>query len=145
MIHKRTGIKIPYFLSIIFFSLSYLFSGYSQATSNVVVVQPGFQLCQQFRETSVRITCPSCRADVLTSTHYEAGTFTWVACLIIAFVGYVFLYLNTPLLEFQRPLPMYNSYRPRVSGRIQHDILPTFIPLLQPLYVSNYILVYFEN
>lgn len=102
MIHKRTGIIIPYFLSIIFFSLSYLFSGYSQATSNVVVVQPGFQLCQQFRETSVRITCPSCSSDVLTSTHYEAGTFTWVACLIIAFVGYVFLYLNTPLLEFQR-------------------------------------------
>lgn len=89
--------------SSICFSLSYLFLGYSQATSNVIVVsQPGFQLCQQFRETPVRIICPSCRADVLTSTHYEAGTFTWVACLIIAFIGYVFLYLNTQLLGSQR-------------------------------------------
>ena len=71
---------------------------YSQATSNAIVVsQPGFQLYQQFRETPVRIICPSCRAEILTSTHYEAGTFTWVACLIIAFVG---LWLFCCLLPF---------------------------------------------
>ncbi|XP_063428920.1 LITAF domain-containing protein-like [Mytilus trossulus] len=70
-------------------------SHYSQ--NFVVVNQPGMMRCQSFLETPVRTTCPSCRAEILTSTHYETGTFTWVACLVIAFVG---LWLFCCLIPF---------------------------------------------
>ncbi|XP_076095368.1 LITAF domain-containing protein-like [Mytilus galloprovincialis] len=40
-----------------------------------------------FGETPVRMTCTSCRADILTNTHYENGTFAWVACIFLVFVG----------------------------------------------------------
>ncbi|XP_053392419.1 cell death-inducing p53-target protein 1 homolog isoform X8 [Mercenaria mercenaria] len=60
---------------------------YGQNTSTVVVTQPAYTVVQHFRESPVRIKCQFCQADVVTSTYYETGTLTWVACFVIAIVG----------------------------------------------------------
>ncbi|XP_060603756.1 lipopolysaccharide-induced tumor necrosis factor-alpha factor homolog isoform X8 [Ruditapes philippinarum] len=60
---------------------------YGQNTSTVVVTQPAYTVVQHFRESPVRIKCQFCQADVVTSTFYETGTLTWVACFVIAIVG----------------------------------------------------------
>ena len=84
------------YILYLFYTFPYIL-GYTQTShysqNFVVVNQPGMMRCQSFLETPVRTTCPSCRAEILTSTHYETGTFTWVACLVIAFVGYVLIIL----------------------------------------------------
>lgn len=61
--------------------------GYSQQGTTVVVAQPAYTVVQHFRESPVRIKCQFCQADVVTSTYYETGTLTWVACFVIAIVG----------------------------------------------------------
>jgi len=58
-----------------------------QQGSTVVVTQPAYTVVQHFRESPVRIKCQFCSADIVTSTFYETGTLTWVACFIIAIVG----------------------------------------------------------
>ena len=57
------------------------------APTTVVVQQPAYTVVQHFRESPVRVKCQFCQADVVTSTYYETGTLTWVACFIIAIVG----------------------------------------------------------
>ncbi|XP_062581069.1 LITAF domain-containing protein-like [Saccostrea cucullata] len=49
--------------------------------------QPTFFNPIMFREFPVATTCTYCRASITTSTRYETGTFTWVACGVIAFIG----------------------------------------------------------
>ncbi|KAJ8310162.1 hypothetical protein KUTeg_012027 [Tegillarca granosa] len=61
--------------------------GQPQHSTTVVYQQPAFVAVQTFRESPVRTKCPSCSADVVTSTTYETGTFTWVICLVLAFFG----------------------------------------------------------
>nr|ALM25911.1 LPS-induced TNF-alpha factor [Sinohyriopsis schlegelii] len=58
------------------------------ANTTVVVAQPAVTLIQHFRESPVRMQCPHCRADIVTTTFYETGTLTWVACFVIAVVGF---------------------------------------------------------
>ena len=68
-------------------------SGSAPATSTVVVQQPSaFVVGLQFRDTPIRINCQFCHADVITATHYEVGTLTWVMCFLVGIVGYVHLH-----------------------------------------------------
>ncbi|XP_052264424.1 LITAF domain-containing protein-like isoform X9 [Dreissena polymorpha] len=60
---------------------------YGQQATTVVVAQPAYTVVQHFRESPVRIKCQFCQADIVTSTYYETGTLTWVACFVIAIVG----------------------------------------------------------
>ncbi|XP_052071643.1 cell death-inducing p53-target protein 1 homolog isoform X5 [Mytilus californianus] len=64
--------------------------GYAQqqAHTTVVVGQPtATVLVQQFREAPVNTACPHCRAQVITATQYETGTFAWIICLVLCIVG----------------------------------------------------------
>lgn len=58
-----------------------------QATTVVVASQPTVMV-QHYRELQVNTTCPHCRAQVVTATHYETGTLAWVICVVIALVGF---------------------------------------------------------
>lgn len=60
--------------------------GYNEATT-VVVNQPPVTLVQSFRESPVHTCCPHCRAEVVTGIHYESGTFAWVICCVLWWVG----------------------------------------------------------
>ncbi|XP_025081454.1 cell death-inducing p53-target protein 1 homolog isoform X2 [Pomacea canaliculata] len=55
--------------------------------TTVVVAQPQLTIVQTFRESPVHTRCPHCQAEILTGTHYETGTFTWIVCLILCLVG----------------------------------------------------------
>ncbi|KAJ8319484.1 hypothetical protein KUTeg_004575 [Tegillarca granosa] len=59
----------------------------------VTVVSPGVQ----FRDVPVRTVCPACKAEVITSVHFETGTLTWVVCLVLLFFG---LWLSCCLIPF---------------------------------------------
>lgn len=75
-------------MSYLFFLTLYL----AETSSSTVVFaqqQPTLVAVQLFRETPVRVTCQYCGSDVFTSTMFETGTITWLACAITAFVGYV--------------------------------------------------------
>ncbi|XP_048762283.1 LITAF domain-containing protein-like [Ostrea edulis] len=69
--------------------------GYSQAPppppgypgSTVVVTQPVHMNPYMFREFGVQMQCPHCSATITTSTRYEVGTLTWIACCVVAAVG----------------------------------------------------------
>lgn len=87
-------------MSYLFFLTLYL----AETSSSTVVFaqqQPTLVAVQLFRETPVRVTCQYCGSDVFTSTMFETGTITWLACAITAFVGYVsvtlLIYSNTIL------------------------------------------------
>lgn len=73
--------------------LSFLTLYLAETSSSTVVFaqqqQPTLVAVQLFRETPVRVTCQYCGSDVFTSTMFETGTITWLACAITAFVGYV--------------------------------------------------------
>lgn len=58
-----------------------------QSGATVVITGQPTVLVQQYRESPVRTTCTQCRADILTSTHYETGTMTWVVAGILCFIG----------------------------------------------------------
>ncbi|KAK3098325.1 hypothetical protein FSP39_018456 [Pinctada imbricata] len=74
-------------------------SSYPVSTSTTVVMsQPElYGSISMFREHPVRTKCPACNAEVLTSTSFESGTLTWVACLVLAFIG---LWLGCCLIPF---------------------------------------------
>ncbi|XP_076459294.1 lipopolysaccharide-induced tumor necrosis factor-alpha factor homolog [Babylonia areolata] len=57
------------------------------AHSTVVVTQPAMTIVQTFHESPVRTQCPHCRADIVTATQYESGTFSWLMCVILCLVG----------------------------------------------------------
>ncbi|KAK3766248.1 hypothetical protein RRG08_036886 [Elysia crispata] len=57
------------------------------APTTVVVSQPPLTLVQSFHSIPVRCTCPHCRAEIVTATHFESGTFSWVMCVIICLLG----------------------------------------------------------
>lgn len=58
-----------------------------QQSTTVVVAQPPVTLVQTFNAVPVRTSCPHCRADIVTATHFESGTFSWVVCVILCLVG----------------------------------------------------------
>jgi len=40
-----------------------------------------------FGEHSVAMQCPHCRAQITTTTYYEAGTFAWLLCIVCLVFG----------------------------------------------------------
>ncbi|XP_050394198.1 cell death-inducing p53-target protein 1 homolog isoform X2 [Patella vulgata] len=60
--------------------------GYAGNTT-VVVAQPTMAVVQQFRESPVHTRCPHCQAEIVTATHYETGTLSWIICVVLCLVG----------------------------------------------------------
>lgn len=53
-----------------------------------VVAQPvAVVACQSMRESPVRVSCTSCRADIMTATTFETGTMTWLLVGILCIIG----------------------------------------------------------
>ncbi|XP_005097356.1 cell death-inducing p53-target protein 1 homolog [Aplysia californica] len=57
--------------------------------TTVVVTQPPVTLVQTFQAIPVRTCCPHCRAEIVTATRFENGTFSWVVCFILCIIGCV--------------------------------------------------------
>ncbi|XP_022318236.1 lipopolysaccharide-induced tumor necrosis factor-alpha factor homolog [Crassostrea virginica] len=70
---------------------------YGGTTTTVYTHQPTHFNTILFREFPVAMQCQYCHASVTTSTRYESGTLTWVACFVIAFIG---LWLGCCLIPF---------------------------------------------
>jgi len=68
--------------------------GYSQPTAAgyvtiTVVQQPTTVVIAPtpFHESPVSLSCPSCRATIVTGTQYVTGTLTWLACFGLCIIG----------------------------------------------------------
>ncbi|GAB1598643.1 lipopolysaccharide-induced tumor necrosis factor-alpha factor homolog isoform X1 [Argonauta hians] len=57
--------------------------------NTTVVIQSRPYLCH-FGEASVQTSCPKCKAEIMTATHYETGNLSWVICLVLSFFGCIF-------------------------------------------------------
>ncbi|XP_012945333.1 cell death-inducing p53-target protein 1 homolog [Aplysia californica] len=55
--------------------------------SSVVISQPQMPAIQTFQDIPVRCVCPHCQAEILTATHYDNGTMTWVVCCVLCSFG----------------------------------------------------------
>ncbi|CAH1240028.1 LITAF [Branchiostoma lanceolatum] len=68
--------------------------GAVQSTTTVVVPQPGAVVVSVNPTTRssqpVRLTCPSCRQDVLTTVQHEVGMFTWLMVGAVFLFGFAF-------------------------------------------------------
>lgn len=71
--------------------------GYSAQGTTVVVAAPPVFAVQIFREQPVRMKCPHCSSDIVTSITYETGTLTWVICGVLILFG---LWLGCCLIPF---------------------------------------------
>lgn len=67
----------------------------SYQQGNVVVTHP-ITIVQLYRECPLRVVCRFCNAEVVTSTYYENGTLTWLACFFI----FLFFPLGCCLIPF---------------------------------------------
>ncbi|XP_011444612.3 LITAF domain-containing protein-like [Crassostrea angulata] len=56
-------------------------------TQIVYTHQPTALSAVNFNQYPVAMKCHYCQASITTSTNYEAGALTWVACFVIAFIG----------------------------------------------------------
>lgn len=65
--------------------------GYSATTTTTTIIQqPATQiLAINFNEAPVAMTCPNCRANIVTAVNFVTGTLTWLACLGLCVIGYV--------------------------------------------------------
>lgn len=63
--------------------------GYPAATTTTTIIeQPATQiLAINFGEVPVAMTCPNCRANIVTATTFVTGTLTWLACLGLCVIG----------------------------------------------------------
>lgn len=52
-----------------------------------VIVQPSVAIAN-FSDNPIQLRCPKCNAEIMTSTHYETGTLSWILCLILCFFGF---------------------------------------------------------
>ena len=61
--------------------------GQTQGTT-IIHTQPTQLLVgMRFFENPVAMTCPYCRASIVTATTYEPGSLTWIACGGVALMG----------------------------------------------------------
>lgn len=62
------------------------------ATTNTTIIttQPAMVSAVPivFHEFPVSMTCPSCRAQIVTAVHYDVGTMAWLLCLVMCFFGF---------------------------------------------------------
>ena len=61
--------------------------GQQYGHSTVVVTQPVVPVVVRFHESPMRMKCTFCHADIVTATYYETGTLTWIACVVLCFIG----------------------------------------------------------
>ena len=73
----------------------------------------------QFFENPVSMVCPYCHATIVTSTLYEPGTLTWLACGGTALVGYVYVRLLKENLKRKEKEPCEFRLRPCMSSDIK--------------------------
>lgn len=75
--------------------------GYPATTTTTIIQQPTHVVAAtSFGEYPVAITCPNCRASIVTATNFVTGTLTWLACLGLCVIGYVlFIYYHSVLLS----------------------------------------------
>lgn len=66
-----------------------------QGQTSVIYTQP-VTVVHMFRECPLRTVCQFCSAEVVTSTYYENGTLTWLACFFI----FLFFPLGCCLIPF---------------------------------------------
>ncbi|XP_020609389.1 lipopolysaccharide-induced tumor necrosis factor-alpha factor homolog [Orbicella faveolata] len=58
------------------------------STTTTIIQQPATQiLAINFGEVPVAMTCPNCRANIVTATTFVTGTLTWLACLGLCVIG----------------------------------------------------------
>lgn len=58
-----------------------------QPGQTTVIVQPSVAIAN-FSDNPIQLRCPKCNAEIMTSTHYETGTLSWILCLILCFFGF---------------------------------------------------------
>lgn len=75
-------IKIGPYSNCLFFFFSHW------AGQTTVIVQPSVAIAN-FSDNPIQLRCPKCNAEIMTSTHYETGTLSWILCLILCFFGWV--------------------------------------------------------
>ncbi|VDI83104.1 lipopolysaccharide-induced tumor necrosis factor-alpha factor [Mytilus galloprovincialis] len=63
-----------------------------QTQQTIVVAQPTVLVSPQYGDSPVRIQCPACKADVMTSTSCEPGMLAWIICLVLFFTGKDFVF-----------------------------------------------------
>ena len=66
--------------------------GYPTTTTTTIIQQPATThviATASFGEYPAAITCPNCRASIVTATNFVTGTLTWLACLGLCVIGYV--------------------------------------------------------
>ncbi|CAB3983623.1 Hypothetical predicted protein [Paramuricea clavata] len=51
-------------------------------TNTTVVAQPTIVMATTLGPVPVGMICPHCQAQIVTSTSYEPGTLTWLACVV---------------------------------------------------------------
>jgi len=58
--------------------------------TTVVMNQPALVTAApvSFHEFPVALTCPSCRAQVVSAVHYDAGSFAWLLCIVMFCFGF---------------------------------------------------------
>ena len=61
--------------------------GYATTTTTIVQQPTQVLATMGFHESPVAMTCPNCRATIVTSTAYVTGTLTWLACLGLCVIG----------------------------------------------------------
>ena len=66
-------------------------AGLQQQSTTVVVTVPTV-VSPQYGYQPVRINCPHCHADVVTTVDYVVGGMAWMICCIIVLVGVLFLW-----------------------------------------------------
>jgi len=68
---------------------TYVHQPYMQNTTTVITSQPAMvqAVHMMFQEYPVALTCPSCQAQVVTAVDYQVGTFAWLLCLGMSFLG----------------------------------------------------------
>ncbi|KAH9489203.1 hypothetical protein Btru_045596 [Bulinus truncatus] len=69
------------------YSSPYSMSANYNHSATVVVAQPSITVIQTFRDVPVHMNCPHCHAEIVTRPHFETGTFTWIICCVLFFVG----------------------------------------------------------
>lgn len=85
--------------------------GYATTTTTIIQQPTHILATISFGESPVSMTCPNCRANIVTAMHYVTGTLTWLACLGLCVIGYVPLILI--MISFS-PLSALNLHDPCV-------------------------------
>ena len=109
--------------------------GYTNTTT--IIQQPTAVLATvSFRESPVAMTCPNCRASVVTGTNYVTGTLTWLACLGLCVIGWA-VNFNSCRSRFHRWLGWFRFKSTAISKYIGSLLLLLNFPPSDPSLKSS--------